>query len=133
MRKILIVASVILTLCACSKISLTPEGRAKNLIKEHLKEHLGNPKSYDPIGFSELFIEPEDNWAYMIHYFRAENEYGAIVKHAYCYDLDGDITRVEAFTEITDEWVSLMQRLIQLAEDPMAEWVINELSEQGFL
>lgn len=73
MRKILIVASVILTLCACSKEPTTPEDKARALIKEYINNNLGDPASYESI-----VLGPIDSIFNRPYYDLAQEQYKQI-------------------------------------------------------
>ena len=109
MRKILIVASVILTLCACSKEPTTPEDKARALIKEYINNNLGDPASYESI-----ILGPIDSIFNRPYYDLAHEQYKQIydsldVAWEYMMDLGlyAEAVKVaDKSSELVDTWLN---------------------------
>jgi len=84
MKKLLLIISMAITMIACTTKPLTNEQKAQAVVKQHLKENLGDPKSYKPVSFGPLdsvFTELSENEEYIRNY----DEY-------------------VAYKELTDKW-----------------------------
>lgn len=73
MRKL----SVIILLFVVSCKSQTPEQKARTAVETYLKEHLDDPKSYEPGKFT---VNQHGSGWDVDHEFRAKNQFGALVK-----------------------------------------------------
>ncbi|EKN09451.1 hypothetical protein HMPREF1076_04480 [Parabacteroides goldsteinii CL02T12C30] len=51
MKRLIYILSVVIILCSCQKSN---EDKAKEIVKQHLKENLNDWNSYEPISFSPL-------------------------------------------------------------------------------
>lgn len=51
MKRLICILSVVILLCSCQKSN---EDKAKEIVKQHLKENLNDWNSYEPISFSSL-------------------------------------------------------------------------------
>lgn len=76
MKKILIAIWAVLVLCGCSDSSplATPETKAKKLIKEYIRNNLGDPDSYEEIASS-----PVDSTFDTPYYELAKSKYEQIL------------------------------------------------------
>ena len=66
---------------------------------------------------------------YIIHKFRASNQYGALTKYCYMYTIDKQMQEVIHSEEITERWIELLdfQKSIGIITDEQYDWTQNAL------
>lgn len=72
---------------------------------------------------------------FVIHAFRAQNEYGAIVKYFYEYVIDKNISEVLDEAEITNDWLKMVQsakKVLKVNTEGYHDWAINSVRELGY-
>lgn len=183
MKKILILMAAVSLLCGCSN----QQQKAEKFIKEHIAKTIGDPKSYEPIEFSDLyahchlsefddskyneqlkqyanerndlilagdnagaaeilnkisqlsdkiekerklFIPKEEvGLYYIIHEFRASNEYGALTKYCNVYIFDNQMQEVIMEEEATERWLEQLrfEKSIGIVSEELYDWAQNSL------
>jgi hypothetical protein len=73
MRKLSVITLLFLASCK----SQTPETKACTAVENYMKEHLDDPKSYEP---GKCTVNPNGSGWDVDHEFRAKNQFGALVK-----------------------------------------------------
>lgn len=102
MKKILFVVAVLGLLCGCSK-EVTPEDKARTLIKSYIDSNLGDPKSYEAIVFTNLdstFHSPARDEAYK----QFEKLYDSL---SLVRDMMSEIGQYGRSSEISDQILTL--------------------------
>jgi hypothetical protein len=188
MKKILLVIAAIVCFYGCN----STEYRVRDIVKEYIKDSIGDPNSYEAGEFGELYTvyatkfdtseydaqmkqyaNERDEYLrignsekanealnkisqlqeqmqkdieaftpntevyayYVIHTFRAKNEYGALTKYFYKYAVDKSFSTVLHKEEITDEWVEMeryVEEVLRSNNEGYFDWLINSLQQLGY-
>lgn len=113
-------------LCSCQK---SDQATAEKLIHDFMQTSLNNPKSYEPIKFSEVFMDYFT--PYTIHSYRAESETGAVKKYVYLYQFDSDLTEIQDAV-LLDSYIRLMTSFENPVDDySLLDWAIEKVESDN--